>query len=109
MPHELRHVTLSLHPAESNQLLEVLEERRKDLCADGARRGLDSLYEKVADAVELGRWPRDNVRIEVDGQEAGDLVDLLLSLESDSDLPLTSLRTLRSIGRKLEQVSECRS
>ena len=53
MPHELRHVTLSLPPAESHQLLEVLEERRKDLCADGARRGLDSLYEKVADAVEL--------------------------------------------------------
>ena len=93
-------ITVSLHPTESHQLLELLERQGAKLAAGGQNR-LDSIHDKVADSTELARWLRDYVSLDLNTREATDLLEFLSHFGCDDTA--TSSKTIPAIHRKLQQ------
>jgi hypothetical protein len=100
-------VTLSLHPAECQQLLDMLAAHDAGTTTGTADASLGSVAEKLADALELARWLRDFVSVDFAAREARELEHLLASVESASDVRRNSLNVCQSVGRKLQREVGC--
>ena len=83
-PPETTCITLS--PAEGQRLFAVLTDLVESENAETDLAELDELLDKIGDCIELARWLRENVNLELEGTEIARVREILESTSPEKSV-----------------------